>query len=178
MAGKSVSRSDATRVAAVRRARAVRIILAICLLTAFASAVSGQYDPFVGTWELNLRKSSFRPGAPPKKQTLICRDAERGLRTVLHGVDAHGMPVEPDANEMHITFDGKDHRTPQRDYDWSAWVRISARKYEVIHKRAGQVVLTSTYMLSNDGKTMIVIARGVDGDGRVINNVRVYDKKE
>jgi hypothetical protein len=178
MAGKSVWKSDAMRVAAVRPARAVRIMLAICLLTAFASAVSGQYDPFVGRWELNLRKSSFRPGAPPKRQTLICRAAERGLRTVVQGVDAQGVPVDPDANEMHINFDGKDHRTPQRDYDLSAWVRISARKYEVIHKRAGQVVLTSTYMLSNDGKTMTVTARGVDGDGRVIKNVRVYDKKE
>ena len=50
--------------------RRLRIVLTMCLLSALASAVSAQDDAHVGTWELNVEKSTFDPGPPPRRQTL------------------------------------------------------------------------------------------------------------
>jgi hypothetical protein len=63
------------------------------------------------------------------------------------------------------------------DYDTTAWKRISASTYEVIRKRAGKIVLTSTNVMSKDGRTMTITTRGVNADGQAINNVRVYEKQ-
>ena len=50
--------------------RGVPIMLAMCLLPALTSVASAQGDAHVGTWELNLEKSTFSPGPAPKKQSL------------------------------------------------------------------------------------------------------------
>ena len=42
----------------------------------------------------------------------------------------------------------------------STWRRINANTYEVIRKKAGKIVLTSTNVLSKDGKTMTVTLKG------------------
>ncbi len=158
-------------------ARAVPIMLTMCPLAALTPVVFAQGDPHVGTWELNLEKSTFNPGPPPRRQTLWYKAEGRGLTALLQGVDAAGRPINPDPSNFAINFDGKDHPTAYANYDSSAWTRISANKYVVNRKRAGKVVLTSTNVVSDDGKTMTITTKGVDEDGRPINNVRVYDKR-
>ena len=95
----------------------------------------------------------------------------------MQGVDAAGKPISLDPSNLIINFDGKDHPTARPNYDTSAWTRISANKYVVNRKRAGKVVLTSTNVVSDDGKTMTITTTGVGEDGRPINNVRVYDRR-
>jgi hypothetical protein len=162
-------------------ARSVRIAMTMCLLAALMSIASAQGDPRIGTWELNLVKSTFNPGPPPRSQTLTYGPAGQGLWALLQGVDATGKPFNPDTSNMAIKFDGKDHPTPmampQATYDSSAWTRISANQYVVKRKKAGKVVLTSTNVVSDDGKTMTITTKGVDAGGRPINNIRVYDKR-
>src|SRR5216684_8590801 len=71
-------------------ARCISIILAMCSLGTLKSVASAQDDPQVGTWELNLAKSTFSPGPPPGRQTLTFQTQEHGLTAVLlvQGVDA------------------------------------------------------------------------------------------
>lgn len=136
------NRSDVMNAVNLWLARAVPIMLAMCLL-ALTSVASAQGDPHVGTWELNLGKSTFNPGPLPKRQTLTYKAEGRGLTALLQGVDAAGKPINLDPSNLAINFDGKDHPTPQANYDSSAWTRIGANKYEVTRKKAGKVVLTS-----------------------------------
>jgi hypothetical protein len=157
--------------------RAVPVMLVICLLAALTSLASAQGDPHVGTWELNLAKSTFNPGPPPQRQTLWYKAEGRGLTALLQGVDASGKPINPDPSNFAINFDGRDHPTQRTAYDSSAWTRISASKYVVNRKKGGKVVQTSTNVVSDDGKTLTITTTGVDEDGRPINNVRVYDKR-
>jgi hypothetical protein len=153
----------------VRFTRRVPIMLAMCLLPALTSVASAQVDAHVGTWELNLQKSTFDPGPPPMRQTLWYKAEGKGLTGLLQGIDAAGKPIS--------NFDGKDHPTASANYDSSAWTRISANKYVVNRKKAGKVVLTSTNVVSDDGKTMTITTKGVGEDGRPIDNVRVYIKR-
>ncbi len=147
------------------------------LVVTVAAVAAAQIEARVGTWELNLAQSTFSPGPPPRKQTLTFQAAGPQWVALLQGIDASGKPINPDMNNLAISFDGKDHPTANMDYDTTAWKRISASTYEVIRKRAGKIVLTSTNVISKDGKTMTITTKGVNADGQSISNVRVYDKQ-
>ena len=95
----------------------------------------------------------------------------------MQGIDGAGRPITLDQSNLIINFDGKDHPTASANYDTSAWTRISANEYVVNRKKAGKVVLTSTNVVSDDGKTMTITTKGVGEDRRPINNVRVYIRR-
>jgi hypothetical protein len=157
--------------------RRVPIVLAMCLLPAMTSVALAQQDAHVGTWELNLEKSTFDPGPPPRRQSLWYKAEGKGLTALLQGIDAAGKPISLDPSNLVINFDGRDHPTARVNYDSSAWTRISSNKYVVNRKKAGKVVLTSTNVVSDDGRTMTITTKGIGEDGRPVNNLRVYDKR-
>ena len=45
---------------------AIPVVLALCLVAPRASVASAQNEPYVGTWELNLAKSTFSPDRRPR----------------------------------------------------------------------------------------------------------------
>ena len=111
------------------------------------------------------------------RQTLTFRAAGPQWIALLQGLDATGRPINPDMNNLMISFDGRDHSTPTADYNTTAWRRVNETTYEVIRKKDGHVVLTSTNVLSKDGGTMTITTKGHDAAGRPISNVRVYDRQ-
>jgi hypothetical protein len=157
--------------------KAVPMLLVMGLLTVPTSVASAQSDPHVGTWELSIAKSTFNPGPPPKRQTLFYKVEGPGLSALFQGVDAAGMPMNPDPSNLTIYFDGKDHPTPQPGYDSSAWTRINANEYVVNRKKSGKIVLTSNNVVSKDGRTLTITTKGVDENGKPVTNIRVYDKQ-
>jgi hypothetical protein len=156
---------------------AVPFLSAFCMIVTLTAGAIAQGDPRLGTWELNLAKSTFNPGPPPRTQTLWYKAEGRALTALLQGVDAAGVPINPDSGNLTIYFDGKDHPTPQAGYDSSAWKRANSHEYVVHRKKAGKVVVTTTNVVSKDGQTMTITTKGVDADGRPIDNVSVYDKR-
>ena len=158
-------------------ASATRVVLSVWVLAAAASVPGAQIESRVGTWELDLTKSTFSPGPPPQRQTLIYRAAGPQWTALLQGIDASGKPINPDVGNLVIKFDGRDHSTPTADYETTAWKRVDDKKYLVIRKKAGKVVLTSTNVLSPDGKTMTITTTGHNGAGQVVHNVRVYQRQ-
>jgi hypothetical protein len=157
--------------------KAVLPVFTLCIVAVVGSNFSAQDEPRVGTWELNLAKSTFSPGPAPRRQTLTFRAAGPQWLALLQGTDASGRPINPDMNNLAITFDGRDHPTKTENYDTTAWKRTSATTYEVIRKKAGKIVLTSINVISADGRTMTITTNGVNADGQSIHNVRVYDKQ-
>ena len=156
---------------------AIRVALSLTLLTPFASVALAQAQSRVGTWELNLEKSTFSPGPAPRRQTLTFQDKGPQWTALVQGIDASGKPMDFDTNNLMITFDGRDHSTPTLDYETTAWKRVDEHKYLVTRKKAGKVVLTSTNVLSDDGRTMTITTIGHNAAGQPVHNVRVYDKR-
>ena len=160
----------------VSRVWTIAVVLALGLAPTQASVASAQGEIRVGTWELNLAKSTFSPGPPPQRQTLTFRAAGPQWTALVQGVDASGKPINPDLDNLAISFDGKDHPTANVDYDTTAWKRSAGNTYQVIRKKAGKIVLTSTNEISKDGKTMTITTKGVNADGQQVHNVRVYER--
>jgi hypothetical protein len=137
--------------------------------------VSAQSDPAIGTWKLNLAKSTYVPGPAPKSNMITITAAGNGLHVVAKGEDAKGNPTSIDYT---ATYDGKD--SPVKGapaYDTTALKRIDANTAGQTRKKEGKAVQTVVRKISDDGKTMTVTTRGRDEAGRMLNTVAVYDRQ-
>jgi hypothetical protein len=130
-------------------------------------------DPVVGTWTLNVAKSTFTPGPAPKEQTRVYEAKEGGIKVTVKTVagDGHSTSVLISAN-----YDGKDYPViGSSDYDAIELKQITTRVAEATLMHAGTVVATSRREVSDDGRTMTII---YTTSGGRINNKAVYVKQE
>ena len=96
---------------------------------------------------------------------------------LVQGIDASGKPIDLDTNNLMINFDGRDHPTPTLITRRPPGSASMSTKYLVTRKKAGKVVLTSTNILSADGRTMTITTIGRNATGQPVHNVRVYDRR-
>jgi hypothetical protein len=162
------------KVVSVLRASA---LLLVCGIVATSQKTTAQTDPSVGTWVLNVAKSKYDPGPPPKSATLTIVAAGQGYKIESKGVDAAGNPT---GTQYTSNYDGKDvpvTLTGSQDYDAVALKKLDAQRVEGTRKKAGKVVQTYSRVISADGKTMTITTSGTNAKGQKINNVVVYEKK-
>jgi hypothetical protein len=141
-------------------------------------AVWAADNPFVGTWKLNLAKSTFDPGPPPRSRTVTIEQVGDGVKWAIEQVDANG-------NRRTVVeapkFDGKDYpRTgsPTPDADTIALKRIDAYTLEETLKKAGKVVATYRQVVSKDGKVRTATQMtGTNAGGQRIHDVLLFDKQ-
>jgi hypothetical protein len=148
------------------------------------AAVAGQtVDPRMGTWTLNLAKSTYPPGLAPQSQTLKWAPAEDGGFTLTtDGVDAQGQAIH---TETTAKTDGKDYPVrggrdggPART---RATRRIDDRTFESVDRftnpNGDVVVLVRMEQFSADGRTMTNTSSRRDSQGQVVRIVAVYDRQ-
>ena len=144
---------------------------------AFCFAVSGAYaaDVFSGNWKLNLDKSKYDPGPPPKGPNFNKVEAiEGGLKFTNDGVNAEGKPTH---SEWSGKFDGKDNPVkgdPNRDT--AALKKIDDYTTEIISKKEGKGTSTNRTVYSRDGKTRTQTVQGTNAQGVKFNNIVVSEK--
>jgi len=158
-----------------------RSILCIAAIAAFVLAASlpqvafAQGDLMTGSWTLNLAKSKYSPGPPPKSGIFKFEGDGQNKKNTTQGIDAEGKPTG--SVFLHI-YDGKFHPTTgSAVFDASAYTRVDAYTVIVTRTKAGSVVQIASQVVSRDGKELTVSTRGVGVGGQPINNVAVYDKQ-
>lgn len=98
-------------------------------------------DPVIGTWELNVAKSTYHPGPAPKSQTRTYEAAGQAVKYTGKGVDAEGKDT---LAEYTAGYDGKDvPMTGSPDADMISLKKIDARTAQATLKKGGKVVITS-----------------------------------
>lgn len=153
--------------------RVVKSLLAALAVVVFASGLSAQADPTIGTWKLNLAKTKYTAGQAPKSTTLVITAAGQGVRLTSDSVLADGSTRKISYT---ATYDGKDAAvTGTPDYD-TVSLKKTATGMDGSRKKAGKVVQTFSRVVSADGKTMTVTSTGTNAAGKV-GNVQVYDKQ-
>ena len=158
-----------------KRAR-ITIVLAAGVLMAAVLATAQSKDPFVGTWRLNVAKSKYSPGSPPKSQTTTYQAAGQGYK-----VSVRSEPTSGPVQEWSYTtnLDGKDAPVTGNNpnADMQAVKRIDANTLESVNKKGGKVTTTQRNVVSADGKSRTVTTTGMDGQGQKVNNVAVFEKQ-
>ena len=141
---------------------------------AVASAADAA-DPVVGTWKLNLTKSTFSPGPAPKSQMRAYVATADGIDMMYTGVAADGSAVN---GKSTFKYDGKDYPiTGSPDFDVLSLKRIDATTIESTQKKAGKPTGTTVRTVSGDGKVMTLKSKGTTAKGQAYDNVMVFDKQ-
>jgi len=127
-----------------------------------------------GTWKLNLAKSTFSPGPPPKSMTVNYTPVKDAVRIRVDLVPATGAEQHWD---MTPNYDGKDYPVKGNpDVETVSVKRLDAHHGETTMKKDGKVVVVNSRALSEDGKTLTITAKGKDGQGQPRNDVMVFEK--
>lgn len=160
----------------IRPQQACLAVVSTLFGVALGSVVLAQSNTSAGTWRLNVGKSTFSPGPPPRSQTLKIQTFGLGVTTTVDVVAADGTT-------QHWTYtagyDERDVRITGNDPsgDMAARKRINSSTTVTTIKRMGKVTTVNTGVVSADGKTYTVTATGTDAQGRAVNNVLVFDKQ-
>lgn len=153
--------------------RRIGIFAALAIVLAAGSVLLAQSGPFVGTWKLNLEKSKYDPGPAPQSQT---RTWDAMGMVMVNGINAAGKPF---SYGYSIKGDGKDYPTmgaiPNKA-DMISTKKIDANTYEAKFTKTGKQVETTTFTVSNGGKTLTIDAKGTP-DAGFVENVQVLDKQ-
>jgi hypothetical protein len=130
----------------------------------------------LGTWKLNVAKSTFAPGTAPKSASFTNVVAGAGIKTTSEGVRADGTVTH---SEYTVVHDGKDYPITGASLngDAVAGTRVDAHTLKFTYKKAGKVTVTSTNVVSRDGKTYTITTKGTNTLGQTVNTVAVYDKQ-
>lgn len=159
-----------------RRTTLILGLLAAVFATAAPQVGLAQSNPLIGTWKLNLAKSKFSPGPPPKTQTLTFEGAGQDLKDTAETIDAQGQATK--IVFMHI-YDGKPHPSKGTEavFDATTYTQVDAYHVNWVRSKAGKAVQTGSNALSSDGKTFTVTTEGTGANGQQISSVAVYEKQ-
>ncbi|HEY2120705.1 MAG TPA: hypothetical protein VGH37_16060 [Candidatus Acidoferrum sp.] len=160
------------------RARSARKWLlataAILVLTLFSSGLtSAQTDLFVGTWKLNVAKST----PARKSETRIVESSPTGLKVSVDRTNADG------SNQQYsytTNLDGKSYPiTGSAPYGADSIAVTLGASNTLTYKltKGGKVVGTGKSVVSADGKTLTLTSQGTDASGKTVSSVSVYDKQ-
>jgi hypothetical protein len=147
----------------------VGVIIAVGTGTALAA------DPAVGTWKLNLAKSTFSPGPGPKSQTRIYAESAQGMTVIVKTTAADGKD-----STTNLTYkeDGKSYpASGSPDFDMVSVTRVDALTVHSTQTKAGATVGNAVRSVSKDGKTLTFAQKGTHAGGGKYDDVSVYDKQ-
>jgi hypothetical protein len=122
---------------------------------------------------LNEAKSKFSAGAPINKMA-VYEGAGDSVKVTLDGTGADGKPSH---TEWTGKFDGKDYPISGTAAGTRSYTKVDAYTMKFVVKNGSNLSLTGRIVISSDGKTRTVTAKGNDEGGKKIKFTAVYDKQ-
>jgi hypothetical protein len=151
------------------------ILVGAVLAAAGVAFAAGAADPVVGTWTLNVAKSTFSPGPAPKSMTRTYSVDSDGISLSVTGVGADGTPI---SQESTFKYDGKAYvMRGAAGYDAISLKQVDANTVKSTMMKAGKPVGTTTRTVSAHGKVLTLATKVTDANGKPHDDVAVYDKQ-
>jgi hypothetical protein len=146
------------------------IIVAIGLtLPAFGQGV----DPLIGTWKLNLEKSTSIGVPLNRSGTLTFAEEGQNLIDTAEGIDAQGQAFK--VVYRHIYDEMPHPTTGSANYDSTTYTRIGNTINGVRFKNGKVVDVAQAVIVP--GKTYTSTAGGIAANGQPYHQVLVYDRQ-
>jgi len=145
------------------------------------TAWNARKDFCEGTFKLNLAKSMFSPGPPPKSRTISYRKEGDRCRQIVDGEDAHGIKSHREFGGA--TFLGMEwgKEYPVLTSDPSSvtrtLTRINANTIRISVKLDGKEIGNELSVNSEDGNTQTTTQEGTNAQGQQYKNVLIYERQ-
>jgi hypothetical protein len=132
-------------------------------------------DLTLGTWQLNVKKSKFLPGPAFQSETRIYEEQGDGVKVTIRTVDGKGKQV---TSVFITTPDGQQHAVSGSGgpADSVGLRRINEFTAESTLLHAGKEIAKTTRVVSEDGKTMTIIYKGLDPEGNPVDYTLFFDR--
>jgi hypothetical protein len=160
-----------------------------CSVLLGAQAPAPGVDPIIGTWKLNVAKSTYSPGPRPPETVIDVRRwsaLDNGAEAfVQSSVDGQG---NPGFQIVVFKTDGKRYpvhtagtlvsflATRKQTNIMRTYRRLDPYTVEFITYTDGVAGLPSVRSVSKDGQTYIQTTKGTDPRGQAVHNVLVFDR--
>jgi hypothetical protein len=132
-------------------------------------------DPVVGTWKLDLAKSTFGGGPALKSQIRTYSQSAKGTTLKMKSVSADGKET---TTQTTYQVDGKDYPSSGNpDFDSLAGTRIDSNTTEFTLRRVGKSVGTIRRTVSRDGQTLTLNFVITNANGVQLSQLTVFDKQ-
>ncbi len=149
------------------------ILVTAALLCPTLPAFGQGIDPLIGTWKLNVEKSTSTGQMMPKSMTSTYAGEGQTLTLTSEGVNAQGQPFK--LVFQHI-YDGLPHPTTgSPNYDSTAYTRIG-NTINAVRFKAGKAVEVGQGVITQ-AKTLTVTIEGIAASGQPYHFVYVSDKQ-
>ena len=159
----------------ITRAYFCGAVASLLVVLSAALQTQGTGNPHVGTWKMNVAKSTFSPGfVPPKSDIAKIEAVGAGQKVTVDQVAADGRITH---REYTANYDGKDYPITGSNNDTVALTRIDARTIQSVFKRAGSVTATQIAVVSADGKTLTRTTKGLNAAGQSVDRSTVFDRQ-
>ena len=151
------------------------VVLATCLVA--PTLMKADASALVGTWKLNLEKSTFTGAPAPKSLTRTITADGDNVTYTFDGVAGDGSALK---YSFTVKYDGKDYPitgTGPNGSDHISLKQVNSHMTQGTLKVGDKVVATVHTTVSHDGKTTTVNSKGTDKDGKPVKQNQVYDKQ-
>ena len=151
------------------------MLVGAVLAVAGAAIAAGAADAVVGTWTLNVAKSTFDSGQGLKSQTRTYSEDKDGTSVTANGVAADGSAV---VQKSTFKYDGKAYpMSGSADFDALSLKRVNGSTVTSTLMKAGKKVGTATRTISGHGKILTLSSKVTGADGKLHSTVLVFDKQ-
>jgi hypothetical protein len=150
-----------------------RIILSCALAGVLSVPAFGQgVDPYIGTWRLNLEKSTFIGQPTPKSFTLTWSKEAQHLIATLDQVNSNGAPNKI---VFMMNFDGQPHPVTGIPIFNSVTYTRFGNTINVVYFKDGKTAAIGQYTIVSGKNTYT--GEGVRADGQPYHLNLVYEKQ-
>ncbi|MBV9037918.1 MAG: hypothetical protein JO182_25735 [Acidobacteriaceae bacterium] len=150
--------------------------LALLFVSAFGLLAQTQHiTPFTGTWKVNLAKSKYSPGPPPRNAPTVSWAPDGTF--MMEQVDDKGQTHK----WTHPWSDGKE--VPVQEIPMEGTQNDTVlSKYrdhtlDEMYKEGGKTVMTVHAVISPDGRTETATIHSTDEKGRPVHNIVICEKQ-
>ena len=155
--------------------RSIALVAAILIVSA---GVAADDNPLIGKWKINLAKTKYNAGNPPKNQVITYDMVGDALRLTAEIDNAQGHQT----NSYTAKYDGKDYpfTSTARDAVTGQTVRLKRIDASTTQRTTyfkGKQIGTVTEVVSKDGKTLTRTQKGVNPQGQPIDNIQLLDRQ-
>ena len=150
-------------------------VMAAARLAAGAQAQSA--EPLIGTWNLDVFKSTFTTGEPPLRRSISFEVVPEGIKQTMLTTRQGFNISETVRVEYTAKLDGADYPIVNSGLSTVALKRIDATTFERTGKINGKPSETATMKLSRDGKTMTITTKGNSPAAGDYSRVEIFTKQ-
>ena len=157
------------------KARIMPLVLAMLVVSV---GLRADNNPLIGKWKINLAKTKYNAGTPPKNQVITYDMVGDALRLTAEIDNAQGHQT----NTYTAKYDGKDYpfKSTAKDAVVGQTVRLKRIDASTTQRTTwfkGKQIGTVTEVVSKDGKTLTRTQKGVNAQGQPVDNVQVLDRQ-